>query len=80
VAEDGPNRSILCAGAGGYARTVVYETDGIYLTPDEQTPENVLANWDKIDDASNQQELKAGWMQTNKFVAKAAKSLGIELG
>jgi NAD(P)-dependent dehydrogenase (short-subunit alcohol dehydrogenase family) len=80
VAEDGPNRSILCAGAGGYARTVVYETDGIYLTPEEQTPENVLANWDKIDDASNQQELKAGWMQTNKFVAKAAKSLGIELG
>ena len=80
VAEDGPNRSILCAGAGGYARTVIYETDGIYLTPDEQTPENVLANWDKIDDASNQQELKAGWMQTNKFVAKAAKSLGIELG
>ncbi|WP_298632670.1 SDR family NAD(P)-dependent oxidoreductase [uncultured Umboniibacter sp.] len=80
VAEDGPNRSILCAGAGGYARTVVYETDGIYLTPEEQTPENVLANWEKIDDASNQQELKAGWMQTNKFVAKAAKSLGIELG
>jgi hypothetical protein len=79
VAEDGPNRAILGCGAGGYARAVIKETDGIYLPPDQQSPENLLAAWDKLEDESEAQELKAGWMQTNKYVAKAAASLGIDL-
>ncbi len=41
-AEEAPNRLILCAGAGGYASAHLYETDGIYLPPAEQTPENVF--------------------------------------
>jgi len=48
VAEDAPNRLILCAGAGGYAAAKVYETPGIYLEPDKQTAENVMANLDRI--------------------------------
>ena len=79
VAEDSPNRSILGCGAGGYARAVIKETDGIYLTPEQQTPENILANWSDIEDESNAVELKAGWMQTNKYVGKAAASLGVDL-
>jgi NAD(P)-dependent dehydrogenase (short-subunit alcohol dehydrogenase family) len=72
VAENSPNRAILGCGAGGYARAVIKETDGIYLSPEEQTPENILAKWDELEDESNSKELKAGWMQTNKYVAKAA--------
>jgi NAD(P)-dependent dehydrogenase (short-subunit alcohol dehydrogenase family) len=79
VAENSPNRSILGCGAGGYARAVIKETDGIYLTPEQQTPENILAQWSDIEDETNAQELKAGWMQTNKYVAKAAASLGVNL-
>ncbi|WP_068544498.1 SDR family NAD(P)-dependent oxidoreductase [Thalassotalea crassostreae] len=79
VAEDSPNRSILGCGAGGYARAVIKETDGIYLTPEQQTPENILANWSDIEEESNAVELKAGWMQTNKYVGKAAASLGVDL-
>ena len=79
VCKDSPNRTILATGAGGYARTIVYETDGIYLSPEDQTPENVLANMDKISDPNNQVELKGGWMQTDKFVAKAAQALGVDL-
>jgi NAD(P)-dependent dehydrogenase (short-subunit alcohol dehydrogenase family) len=79
VAENGPNRVILGCGAGGYARAVIKETDGIYLPPDQQTPENLLTSWDALEDHSEAQELKAGWMQTNKYVAKAAASLGIDL-
>jgi NAD(P)-dependent dehydrogenase (short-subunit alcohol dehydrogenase family) len=79
VAEQSPNRVILGCGAGGYARTVIKETDGIYLSPDEQSPENILAKWEQLEDESNSQELKAGWMQTHKYVAKAAASLGIDL-
>jgi NAD(P)-dependent dehydrogenase (short-subunit alcohol dehydrogenase family) len=79
VAKNAPNRTILGCGAGGYARAVIKETDGIYLSPEQQTPENLLASWDTLEDQTNAEELKAGWMQTNKYVAKAAASLGVDL-
>ena len=79
VTEKSPNRTILGCGAGGYARAVITETDGIYLPPDQQTPENVLANWSDIDDQTNAEEIQQGWMQTNKYVAKAAKHHGVDL-
>ena len=69
--EDAPNRFILCAGAGGYASTRLFETDGIFLPAAEQTPENVLKNWDGICDIANQAELQAGFEQTKKFLGKA---------
>ena len=71
--EAAPNRSILCAGAGGYARTHIYETDGIYLPPEEQTAENVRAKIDAIDNSEGEQILVGGFQQTNKFVAKAVE-------
>ena len=79
VAKNSPNRAILGCGAGGYARAVIKETEGIYLSPEQQTPENILAKWDELENESNSKELKAGWMQTNKYVAKAAAFLGIDL-
>jgi NAD(P)-dependent dehydrogenase (short-subunit alcohol dehydrogenase family) len=75
-AEDAPNRMILCAGAGGYASAHIYETDGIYLPPEEQTPENVMAQLESINDRVGEQELTAGFKQTFKFVGKAAEALG----
>jgi NAD(P)-dependent dehydrogenase (short-subunit alcohol dehydrogenase family) len=79
VAKESPNRAILGCGAGCYARAVIKETYGIYLSPEQQTPENILAKWDELEDESNSKELKAGWMQTNNYVAKAAEFLGIDL-
>jgi NAD(P)-dependent dehydrogenase (short-subunit alcohol dehydrogenase family) len=79
VAEQAPNRTILACGSGGYAKAVIKETDGIYLSPEEQTPENVLAQWDNIVAEDHAQELQTGWLQTNKFVSKAAQFLGINL-
>jgi NAD(P)-dependent dehydrogenase (short-subunit alcohol dehydrogenase family) len=78
-AEEAPNRLILCAGAGGYASAHIYETDGIYLPPAEQTPENVLAQLDAINAREGEQELTAGFNQTFKFVGKAAKALGVKI-
>jgi NAD(P)-dependent dehydrogenase (short-subunit alcohol dehydrogenase family) len=75
-APEAPNRMILCAGAGGYASAHIYETDGIYLPPAEQTPENVMAQLDAINDRTGEQELTAGFKQTFKFVGKAAEALG----
>lgn len=73
VHDKSPNRTILCAGAGGYARTVIYETDGVYLKPEDQTPENVMANLYKINDPSGQVEFTQGFEQSKKFIEKAMK-------
>jgi len=78
-AEESPNRLILCAGAGGYASAHIYETNGIYLAPEEQTPENVMAKLDLINARDDEQELTAGFKQTHKFVGMAMKALGVDI-
>lgn len=76
--KDAPNRMILCAGAGGYATTHIYETDGIYLPPEQQTPEQVRANLAAINDPEGETIMTAGFEQTNKFVTKAMAHFGIK--
>ncbi len=73
--DDAPTRHILCAGAGGYASTRLFETDGIFLPVEQQTAEDVLANWDRVNDTSNQTALESGAKQTEKFLAKAMAHL-----
>ena len=79
VSEDGPRRTILAAGAGGYARAIISETPGIWLKPEDQTPENVAANWETIIDPEGAQEYTMGGQQSMKFLQEASKGLGIEL-
>lgn len=71
VCDDAPNRVVLCAGAGGYAVTKIFETQGINLPVDQQTPENVAANFDAILNEDNMQEFTQGWQQGEKFVKRA---------
>lgn len=77
--KDAPNRTILCAGSGGFAKAVIYETEGVYLKPDEQTPENVRAAMDTINSAEGQQEYVQGGQQSMKFIGKAAAALGVKI-
>ena len=69
--EEAPNKHILCAGAGGYASTRLFETDGVYLPVDQQTPEAVMAHWQQINDLDEQAALEMGGKQTEKFLMKA---------
>lgn len=80
VSEDAPSRVVLAAGAGGFAASKIYETDGIYLPPDQQTPENIAANIDAILDTGAQKEFQQGGEQGVKFLGKAAAALGVKLG
>ncbi len=48
VSEDAPSRAIVSCAAGGYSRAYVVETDGVYLPPDKQTPEEIAKGWDGI--------------------------------
>jgi len=69
--DEAPTRFILCAGAGGYASTRIYETDGIFLHPADQTPENIIANWDKISDETGQRVMTNAGQQIQKFFKKS---------
>jgi NAD(P)-dependent dehydrogenase (short-subunit alcohol dehydrogenase family) len=69
--KEAPNRFILCAGAGGYASTRLFETDGTFLPVEKQSPEDVTDQWDAIADISNQATLESGAKQTEKFLTKA---------
>src|SRR5690606_29869485 len=41
VSENAPNRTILAAGAGAFAVARIVETEGMWLPPEEQTPEAI---------------------------------------
>ena len=79
VGEDAPNKTILCAGAGAYAVAKIVETDGVWLSPEEQTPEGIAAHWAAITATEGEKVPQAGFEQTIKFTAKAAKGLGVSL-
>ncbi len=78
--KDGPNRCIITAGAGGFARAIITETDGIMLKPEDATPENIAAQWDQVSDASTAKEYTQGNDQTMKFLGKSAELHGVKIG
>jgi NAD(P)-dependent dehydrogenase (short-subunit alcohol dehydrogenase family) len=79
VSEDAPNRTIITAGAGTFARTIVYETGGKWLPEEDQTPEKIAENWAEISDATSQKEYTSGNDQTQNMLTKAATGLGVKL-
>ena len=79
VSEDGPNRTIIAAGAGCYSVVKIHETHGAWLAPEDQTPEGIAANWDAITDTAGETIPQAGFEQTVKFTGMAAEGLGIKL-
>ena len=79
VSEDAPSRTIMGAGAGVYAVVRVVETQGVYLAPEERTPETIAAKFAEISDIKTAQILEGAFHQTQKYVAMAAKANGIDL-
>jgi hypothetical protein len=56
----------------------LFETDGIFLAADKQTPEEIAAQWDAVNDTSNQHNLESGGKQTEKFLTKAMSQLSAQ--
>lgn len=71
VSRDAPSRTILCAGAGGYSLARIVETEGIYLPPEDRSPEAIAARFAEIADPEGQQAYEQGWQQSSKFLNKA---------
>ena len=79
ASEDAPSRTILAAGFGGYARTYVLETEGIYLSPADRTPEAIAHYFDQISDKTTLHEYMDGGGEFMKFLSKAAADAGVTL-
>ncbi|MEL7023351.1 MAG: SDR family oxidoreductase [Pseudomonadota bacterium] len=77
--KDAGSRQIIAAGAGGFARAAIIESEGILLTGDEATAENLAARWDEASDMSTARELQQGSEQSVKFLTALAKKMGIKL-
>lgn len=75
ASKDGPKRTILCAGAGCFARTYLHETEGVLLTGDDLSPEGVAASFDQISDMTGARALQGAFEQTTKYAEKALAAL-----
>ncbi|MGI9667369.1 MAG: SDR family NAD(P)-dependent oxidoreductase [Acidimicrobiia bacterium] len=74
VSDDAPNGVIVAAGAGGFAAAKIFETEGIWLPPEERTPERIAERFDEILSEDGQQEFSSGSEQSMKFLGKATAS------
>lgn len=78
ASEDAPNRQIIAAGAGVFARVVIAETPGIFLPEEQRDAEHVAAGWEQIAATEGQVELQVGSEQTTKHIGKVAEALGVK--
>ncbi|MGH6999505.1 MAG: SDR family NAD(P)-dependent oxidoreductase [Phenylobacterium sp.] len=70
ASEEAPTGAILTAGAGAFALSRIYETEGVYLGEGGLSVEEVRDNWSKIADPAGQQAYVTGGEQSGKFFRK----------
>ena len=77
--KDAGSREIIAAGAGGFARVAIIESQGVALDGDEVTAEHLAARWEEASDMSTASELAMGGQQSQKFLTALAEKRGIKL-
>jgi hypothetical protein len=77
VSEDAPSRVILDAGCGGFARTYIYETEGMAFAPENNTPESIAQRWAEISHPATPLEQPHSGTQGVKFALQAAEARGL---
>lgn len=71
VAEDAPNRTILCAGAGSFEQAHITLTRGIYAGQGDTTAEMITAEWPAISDRTGEVVPASGRAQAHVELEKA---------
>lgn len=79
ASEEAPSKVILGAGAGVFACSHLYETDGLFLHEQERTPEVIAERFGEISNPEGEAALEGAFDQTMRFVRKAADALGVKL-
>jgi NAD(P)-dependent dehydrogenase (short-subunit alcohol dehydrogenase family) len=70
--DEAPTGAILTAGAGAFALSRIYETEGVYLGEGGLSAEEVRDSWDKITAEDGQKAYFNGGEQGQKFFRKMA--------
>lgn len=78
ASEDAPSRTILCAGAGGFATSHITLTEGTVVLEGADAAEQVAARFTQIDDRAGEIVPASGSAQSQSQLAKvmAARALG----
>ncbi len=71
VSDDAPTRTIVCAGAGHFARATVTLSQGVYLGGGDDAGERVVEKWQEISDRTGEMVPAYGFTQTEREVASA---------
>jgi NAD(P)-dependent dehydrogenase (short-subunit alcohol dehydrogenase family) len=74
VAEDGPTRAILCAGAGGFERAHITLTSGIFVGMADDAADRVAAGFDAISSRDGETVPASGAAQGTLEVEKATRA------
>ena len=72
AADDAPNRTILCAGAGTFAAANITMTNGVWIGTDADAPEHLHAQLAEVTDRSAEVVPKSGAVQGMNEGTKAA--------
>ena len=72
VGDDAPTRTILCAGAGHFARASVTLTAGRYIGGGEDAGEQIVARFDEISDPAGEIVPAYGLVQSERELASAS--------
>jgi NAD(P)-dependent dehydrogenase (short-subunit alcohol dehydrogenase family) len=73
VSEDSPTRSILCGGAGHFARANVTLTEGVQIGSGEDAADEVIRQWGAISDRADEIVPAYGFVQAEREVAAASR-------
>ncbi|MBZ5794540.1 SDR family NAD(P)-dependent oxidoreductase [Burkholderia contaminans] len=76
ASEEAPSRVILGAGCGVFARSFIYETEGVYLPDAQRTPEAVAESFEAISDSTGLVVLEGATQQSLRYVNKASVASG----
>ena len=74
VSEDAPTKVVLAAGGGIYATVSIEQTQGIFLSAEERSPENLLARWSEVTDGEGRADFEFGGLHTEAFATRALNS------
>lgn len=71
LTPDAPNRTILCAGAGGFATANITLTEGSFVSTGPNAPEDLARLWPKVTDRSGESIPASGEAQGRQELAHA---------
>ena len=76
VAEDAPNRAILCAGAGAFERAHITLTQGVFVGQPADAAEQVALHFEALSQRGGETVPESGNAQGTIEIAKAMRAVG----